>query len=1389
MAILSNINDLFRVKSDGAIEFGTSGAGTATYVLTSAGANATPTWTEPTTGTVTSIKLNADSGNAGATAITTSGIFTFTGGDNITTSVSGKTITIDADLSGTVTGSGTENKVVRWTDTAGEIGNGPITFSGNAVTSNSAFAGEVAIRSDQGASNNAVLRLRGQNTTNRITRLQFEDYSGVLADGLIQFRVPTSGVASSAILELGVNSAGLTINHSNNATFVGTINSGNVTAPTFSGDLNGTINTATTAVTQANAIDNTTVATTAYVVNKIAELPAGLNFLGTWNADMDNGGVDNKPNGDPALLSGGGERSTGTTTTKTANKLIDSAATFTTAPAVVVGDRVRVVTPAGPEFALVTAVDSATQLTLAADIVTATGEAYILEVAPFLTEGSYYIVSAENADSTRNATLNGIQDWQVGDWVVASSTNVWQKINNSSVLNGSGTGGSFAGWTGSGTSITLGNAPVTFSGNNSTFAGNITAVRGFFNSDATNVVATFTSTDGIASLQCVDDSGNVEFGASGNNFVVQPAGGVAQLTVGASSSTFAGDISVASGTISVLGGNNMTLAGPANHGGISFATNSILPATAAASNDNTFDLGATAERFKDFYLGGSIISDGSATFAGDVTLGNILLTTAVLPAVNTPSINLRNTNNEVYFQAGSANVFNFMKADYTTMLALDGTSNATFAGNITQNAIGLNTFNGRIFLQNIPDGGNGITMSAVTDKSPQLSFTNANDGFLASILADTARSLVFKTGSGGNNALILDSSQNVGIGTDTPQKKVHIEGTGGASEMQLLISSASDTVGHTAGIGLRGEGGEADGDFRIKGGIFFERIAGSFGNGKMILAVNSSVSNTSVTVADHALTIDTNKYVGIGTVSPGYPLEVNGRIAINSATAPQLLFFESGRAYTEAMRLLRFEDKLSLTYGWNANEEALTVVGTGSTASFVGIGTTSPGTKLDVRGTGNFLGTAASGAALVTIENNSGSTATSYGLLVKGGGNSSSGKSFEVRDDSGNTDLIVKGNGNVGIGTDSPSKKLEVVGDIGVRIDNKIGWIYDSAGDTNLYNYLKTANDGSGQAASHLEISGANWTSGNTASVRFTHVSQTPSLMTLMTGGNVGIATDSPDAKLHVVGTTGLPATSGTAFTGTMRLQVAGGYGTVMDFGAVGPSTGTQWIQVTDASNQAFHYPLLLQPNGGRVAIGSAVASYGVLEIETESALAYSPTVFTNGANIRLKSGGTATTGTTTGVSFGVGGAAELYFGAEQQASTYADAVWQQYSGSAYQTNMRLSAAGTLTVKGDIVAFGNPSDKRLKENIKPIESALDKVSKLQGVTFDWKKSDSELNIKEDIGFIAQDVQKVIPELVRENDDGMLSMRHQGIAPILLEAIKELKAEIEELKSNKCNCNK
>ena len=122
-------------------------------------------------------------------------------------------------------------------------------------------------------------------------------------------------------------------------------------------------------------------------------------------------------------------------------------------------------------------------------------------------------------------------------------------------------------------------------------------------------------------------------------------------------------------------------------------------------------------------------------------------------------------------------------------------------------------------------------------------------------------------------------------------------------------------------------------------------------------------------------------------------------------------------------------------------------------------------------------------------------------------------------------------------------------------------------------------------------------------------------------------------------------------------------------------------------------------------------------------------------------------------------------------------------TGSTPSQTGKLNSSGTLTVSGDLVAYGSPSDISLKENIKPIENALDKVEKLQGVTFDWKeKQEDILDIKEDIGFIAQDVQKVLPELVKENDNGKLSLRHQGIVPVLLEAIKELSNKIKVLEN-------
>ena len=92
--------------------------------------------------------------------------------------------------------------------------------------------------------------------------------------------------------------------------------------------------------------------------------------------------------------------------------------------------------------------------------------------------------------------------------------------------------------------------------------------------------------------------------------------------------TFSGEVIVPHGKISILGSNNLTISGTvADHAGLSFATNAILPATVSATNTNTVDLGASSEKFKNLYLGSEIISGGGATFGSIVTSSGLTVNT------------------------------------------------------------------------------------------------------------------------------------------------------------------------------------------------------------------------------------------------------------------------------------------------------------------------------------------------------------------------------------------------------------------------------------------------------------------------------------------------------------------------------------------------------------------------------------------------------------------------------------------------------------------------------------------------------------------------------------------------------------------------------------------
>ena len=106
-----------------------------------------------------------------------------------------------------------------------------------------------------------------------------------------------------------------------------------------------------------------------------------------------------------------------------------------------------------------------------------------------------------------------------------------------------------------------------------------------------------------------------------------------------------------------------------------------------------------------------------------------------------------------------------------------------------------------------------------------------------------------------------------------------------------------------------------------------------------------------------------------------------------------------------------------------------------------------------------------------------------------------------------------------------------------------------------------------------------------------------------------------------------------------------------------------------------------------------------------------------------------------------------------------------------------FDVTGNVRATQDVVAFYTTSDIRLKENVNVIPDALGKVSKLRGVNFNYRESGLKST-----GVIAQELQEVLPEAVFEtNEEGHLGVRHGLLVGLLIEAIKDLKAEVEELK--------
>ena len=145
--------------------------------------------------------------------------------------------------------------------------------------------------------------------------------------------------------------------------------------------------------------------------------------------------------------------------------------------------------------------------------------------------------------------------------------------------------------------------------------------------------------------------------------------------------------------------------------------------------------------------------------------------------------------------------------------------------------------------------------------------------------------------------------------------------------------------------------------------------------------------------------------------------------------------------------------------------------------------------------------------------------------------------------------------------------------------------------------------------------------------------------------------------------------------------------------------------------------------------------------------------------------------------------------------------LFRSWSAGAALGNMKVGSFGVGTAAsgtaGEIRATDNitayySSDARLKTNVVEISNALEKVNQIRGVEFDWtdeyiEKSGGEdgyFTRKHDVGVIAQEIEKVLPEVVAERDNGIKAVKYDRIVALLIEAVKDLSKQVKELKGNR-----
>ena len=566
----------------------------------------------------------------------------------------------------------------------------------------------------------------------------------------------------------------------------------------------------------------------------------------------------------------------------------------------------------------------------------------------------------------------------------------------------------------------------------------------------------------------------------------------------------------------------------------------------------------------------------------------------------------------------------------------------------------------------------------------------------------------------------IDSSGNVGIGTSSPQRPLHVYyGSAVTGAYGAIVQGF--VGGYGAGVSFQSQ---------LSGGSLAEMAR--------ITADGEDAWNTTTSTQDAGLRfytslngavsekmrINASGNVGIGTTAPQQLLALGNstdQVGAGVTGAVSTVFFGTPTNVVGGMKRISYDratGNLNFIDGSLASPTTQMAI---DASGNVGIGTSSPGVKLDVAGdirstSGNYY--AANGGVY------------GWGSLATYIGGSSSTNIITFQTNSSER-MRIDSSGNVGIGSTSPEAKLKVRQDLdgttGIIIQNRLNSGTPIAALRFITGSLDLSDDRYASIAS-----------GGTAAadLRFITSSGGPAERARIdSSGNLLVNTTTAIEKLTIGSTTATSSginqrTTQTDFAIKPSNTAAGGV--TLEVGWVAGGQG----------------PLIFNLGGEKARIDSSGnLLVGTTATAPDAGVAMLSPTFTSSPRIRV--------GHTSGTASGNGYHEFLYAG---------------------------STIGSITQSGTTaVLYNTTSDARLKENIANADDAASLIDALQVRKFDWKADNSHQRY----GFVAQELVEVAPEAVHqpEDPDEMMGVDYSKLVPMLVKEVQSLRARVAQLEGN------